>query len=165
MEHNPSDRLDDLDQAVDLVSQWRSKWERYGCGYWCMREPPDQAVMGYCGVKTVRFRNQQALSLIYRLTPPAWGRGLATEAASVVVAWAVKHVPDRRIIARVRPDNQSSQRVAMKAAQSARPPHVSVPRPARAHLDPTSRSQLGRLLTLVDDPELETSITAFVAPG
>jgi len=115
VEHNPSDRVGDLDQAVDLVRRWRSQWERYGFGYWCLREPADHAVVGYCGVKTVRFRGQEALNLVYRLAPQAWGRGLATEAASAVVTWSVEHVPHRRIIARVRPDNQPSQRVATKA--------------------------------------------------
>ena len=113
--HNPSDGLRSLDQAAELVGRWTSQWERYGFGYWCLRTSEDGEFVGYCGVKTVRFRDGEALNLVYRLAPYAWGRGLATEAASAVVAWAARHVPDRRVIARVRPGNLASQRVAAKA--------------------------------------------------
>lgn len=113
--HNPSDGLDTLDQATELVGRWRSQWERYDFGYWCLRTTVDRDFIGYCGVKAVTFQGEEALNLIYRLVPLAWGKGLATEAATAVVTWAVKHVPGRRIIARVRPDNLPSQRVATKA--------------------------------------------------
>ena len=113
--HNPSDGLRSLDQAAELVGRWRSQWERFGFGYWCLRTREDGEFVGYSGVKTVRFRDGEALNLVYRLAPHAWGRGLATEAASAAVAWVVRHVPDRRVIARVRPENLASQRVAAKA--------------------------------------------------
>jgi RimJ/RimL family protein N-acetyltransferase len=80
-----------------------------------MRRSVDSDVVGYCGVKAVRFQSEEALNLVYRLAPRAWGCGLATEAASAVVTWAVEHIPNRRLIARVRPENLASQRVATKA--------------------------------------------------
>jgi len=113
--HNPSDGLDTLDQAAELVRRWRLQWERYGFGYWCLRSTVDGTFVGYCGVKAITFQGEEALNLVYRLSPRAWGKGLATEAATAVVTWAVEHVPDRRIIARVRPDNLPSQHVATKA--------------------------------------------------
>jgi len=113
--HNPSDGLDTLDQAAELVGRWRSQWKRFGFGYWCLRTTVDGDFIGYCGVKAITFQGEKALNLIYRLAPRAWGNGLATEAATTVVTWAVEHVPGRRIIARVRPDNPPSQRVATKA--------------------------------------------------
>ncbi len=66
-------------------------------------------------MKAITFQGEEALNLIYRLSPWVWGNGLATEAATAVVGWAVEHVPDRRLIARVRSDNLPSQRVATKA--------------------------------------------------
>lgn len=113
--HNPSDGLDTLDQAAELVGRWRSQWERYGFGYWCLRTTADGNFIGYGGVKAIKLNGEEALNLVYRLTPPAWGNGFATEAATAVVTWAVEHVPGRRLIARVRPDNLPSQRVATKA--------------------------------------------------
>jgi RimJ/RimL family protein N-acetyltransferase len=40
---------------------------------------------------------------------------VATEAATAVVAWAGLHLPEWPIIARVRPDNVASQKVAQRA--------------------------------------------------
>lgn len=113
--HNPSDGLGTLDQAAELVGRWRSQWERWGFGYWCLRTTADGGFIGYSGVKAITFKGEEALNLVYRLAPQAWGRGLATEAATAVVAWAVEHVPDRRLVARIRPDNLPSMRVATKA--------------------------------------------------
>ena len=46
--------------------------------------------------------------------PEVWGRGIATDAAAAVVSRAVDEVPAATIVARVRPDNRSSQNVALK---------------------------------------------------
>jgi RimJ/RimL family protein N-acetyltransferase len=115
VDHNPSDRLDTVEQVIEVVSRWRDHWVAHGYGYWCMRTGPGSEVIGYCGIKTVKFRGSEALNLMYRLAPAAWGHGLATEAASAVVAWAIESLPHPRIIARVRPGNIASQHVATKA--------------------------------------------------
>jgi RimJ/RimL family protein N-acetyltransferase len=112
--HNPSDGLDSFEQATELVGRWLRQWERYGFGYWCLRTTADGELFGYCGVKVVRFRGEEALNLVYRLAPHAWGHGLASEAVAAVVAWTAEHAGDRRLIARVRPGNTASQRVATK---------------------------------------------------
>ena len=57
----------------------------------------------------------KVLNLFYRFATSAWGQGLASEAAAVVTAWASRHVPDTPLIARVRPTNIASQRVAVRA--------------------------------------------------
>ncbi|MFF7767348.1 GNAT family N-acetyltransferase [Streptomyces massasporeus] len=44
-----------------------------------------------------------------------WGQGLASEAATAVAARAFRDVPDIPLIARVRPNNIASQRVAVRA--------------------------------------------------
>jgi RimJ/RimL family protein N-acetyltransferase len=47
-----------------------------------------------------------------------WGHGVASEAASVVVDWALARSPALPVIARVRPENVASARVAIKAGLS-----------------------------------------------
>jgi ribosomal-protein-alanine N-acetyltransferase len=54
------------------------------------------------------------LNLFDRLTPAAWGDRIPSEAATAVVAWAGTVKPDLPIIARVRPDNIASRRVAVR---------------------------------------------------
>ena len=116
--HNPSDMLATRGDAEDLYRRWDAHWRRHGFGYWVMRarhgrEP--EAVLGFCGVKLMPLHGRDVLNLFYRLDPPAWGNGMATEAATAVVVWAAQHVPDRPVVARVRPDNVASARVAARA--------------------------------------------------
>jgi ribosomal-protein-alanine N-acetyltransferase len=54
------------------------------------------------------------LNLFYRLEPAAWGYGLGAEAARAVVAWVGENLPDWPLIARVRPGNAASLKVAAR---------------------------------------------------
>jgi RimJ/RimL family protein N-acetyltransferase len=55
------------------------------------------------------------LNLFYRFAPACWGQAIASEAATAVVRWAEANQPGQPVIARVRPDNIASQRVAERA--------------------------------------------------
>ena len=112
--HNPSDLLATDADAEHLYRRWDEHWRRHGFGYWVV-ESRDGRILGFAGLKAVRFRETEALNLFYRLHPSAWGDGVATEAATAVVAWAGRHLPEWPIIARVRPDNVASQKVAQRA--------------------------------------------------
>lgn len=79
--------------------------------------------LGFCGLKLMRLNDTAVLNLFYRLAPSAWGDGVAGEAATAVVAWATEHAPELPVIARVRPDNIASARVAVRAGLH-RAPHL-----------------------------------------
>jgi len=116
--HNPADLLATRADAEDLYRRWDQHWQRHGFGYWVIhpREASEpRHNLGFCGLKLMRLANREVLNLLYRLDPAAWGNGVATEAATAVVDWAATHVPDRPIIARVRPDNIASAKVAARA--------------------------------------------------
>lgn len=116
--HNPSDLLKTRDQAERLFARWDEEWTTRGLGYLVIRRrdaPDPTEPLGFCGAKTVKFRGAEVLNLFYRLTPSAWGDGIASEAATAVVAWARTQEPTKKIIARVRPENTASARVATKA--------------------------------------------------
>jgi [ribosomal protein S5]-alanine N-acetyltransferase len=115
--HNLSDLLATRDDAEDLFRRWDRHWARHGFGYWVIRERDAHtaAVFGFCGLKLMRLHDRDVLNLFYRLDPAAWGGGVATEAATAVVAWAVANVPNHPVIARVRPENIASARVAARA--------------------------------------------------
>ncbi|WP_050592854.1 GNAT family N-acetyltransferase [Salinispora pacifica] len=109
--HNPADMLATRADAEDRYH----RWDQHGFGYWVIhpREADAQhGIFGFCGLKLMHLQDQQVLNLFYRLDPAAWGNGIATEAATAVVTWATTNLPDRRIIARVRPDNIASATVA-----------------------------------------------------
>jgi RimJ/RimL family protein N-acetyltransferase len=109
--HNPSDALRTPEEAAELFERWDAHWQRHGFGYWVVRPHDSATTLGFCGVMYVADR---VLNLFYRLAPESWGDGVATEAATAVVRWTAR-LPDHAVIARVRPDNVASQRVAVLA--------------------------------------------------
>ncbi|MBB1244654.1 GNAT family N-acetyltransferase [Streptomyces durbertensis] len=113
--HNPSDALTELTEAEELYQRWNDQWSRCGYGYWVARAHDSERQLGFCGIKPMELRGVPILNLFYRFAPSAWGRGYASEAASAVATWASHHVPDLPLIARVRPANTASQRVAVRA--------------------------------------------------
>ncbi|MFW6205141.1 MAG: GNAT family N-acetyltransferase [Actinomycetota bacterium] len=169
--HNPSDMLATRGDAEDLYRRWDEHWKRHGFGYWVIRSQavvraagglparvdghqPEATVLGFCGLKLMQLKNLDVLNLFYRLNPPAWGDGVATEAATAVVAWASAHVPNHPVIARVRPENIGSIRVAVRAGlrraeyldtDGEDGPdwiYIRTPQPTAAYLDgPTLTSQ------------------------
>lgn len=113
--HNPSDALTSLEEADELYRRWDEHWNRFGYGYWSVRRRKDDTPIGFCGVKRMNLREAEVLNLFCRLIPSAWGVGIGTEAATAVVRWANRNVPDLPVVARVRPDNHASHRVALRA--------------------------------------------------
>ncbi|WP_410662074.1 GNAT family N-acetyltransferase [Amycolatopsis sp. lyj-84] len=113
--HNPSDLLETRKEAELLLLRWSHQWDRYGFGYWTILRQDSPEPLGFCGVKIVGYRRRAVLNLFYRLFPSAWGAGYASEAAAAAVDWARTHRPDDLVIARVRPENIASQRVAQRA--------------------------------------------------
>jgi RimJ/RimL family protein N-acetyltransferase len=113
--HNPSELLADHGAAEELLRLWQACWQRDEVGYWMVTGRADPAVLGFCGVKPVRLAGAPVLNLFYRFDPAVWGRGFATEAVTAVLGWVARVRPDQRLVARVRPGNTASARVAAKA--------------------------------------------------
>ena len=63
----------------------------------------------------MRLNESEVVNLFYRFNPAVWGSGLASEAASAVTGWAAQNILDRALVARIRPRNLASQRVAIRA--------------------------------------------------
>ncbi|HWM00906.1 MAG TPA: GNAT family N-acetyltransferase [Actinophytocola sp.] len=112
--HNPSDALATRADAESLFARWDEHWRCYGFGYWVLRRHDSPAQLGFCGLKFMEFRARRILNLFYRLAPASWGKGMAGEAARAVVGWATERMPGHPVIARVRPENLASQRVAAR---------------------------------------------------
>lgn len=111
--HNPADMLTTRAEAEDRYRRWDEHWRRHAFGYWVVRDRRDHTALGFCGTKVMRLHGHAILNLFYRLDPSAWGKGVATEAASRVVDWAT--ASEYPVIARVRPDNVASARVAERS--------------------------------------------------
>lgn len=110
--YNPSEALRTTADARRIYDQWDLHWQQHGFGYWVVRNREEAAPIGFCGVKAMTLDDRVVLNLFYRFAPDQWGHGYATEAARRVVQWAGALRPRDSLIARVRPENVSSQRVA-----------------------------------------------------
>ncbi|MET8867794.1 GNAT family N-acetyltransferase [Nonomuraea sp. NPDC004580] len=124
--HNPSDALSGRAEAVELFKRWDAHWHRYGYGYWVVRRRDADHPLGFCGTKLMELGGMAVLNLFYRFEAASWGHGVASEAVTAVVEWVTERVPDLPVIARVRPANTASQRVATRAGL-ARAGHLDVP--------------------------------------
>ncbi|MCO1577511.1 GNAT family N-acetyltransferase [Crossiella sp. SN42] len=121
--HNPADALATLAEAEGLYRRWDAHWRRHDYGYWVLRRYHEAGPIGFCGLKAMRLHGRPVRNLFYRLAPAAWGQGLATEAVAAVLDQARAQGADPPVIARVRPANLASHRVAA-AAGLRRAPHL-----------------------------------------
>lgn len=115
--HNLGDALADRQAAEDLFRRWDEHWQQHGFGYWTIHrrgEPSGSQPLGFCGVKLMRLHGRTVANLFYRLDPAAWGNRVATEAATAIVGWATNCLPDQPLVARVRPGNIASVKVAAR---------------------------------------------------
>jgi [ribosomal protein S5]-alanine N-acetyltransferase len=113
--HNPSDALATCADAKGLFRRWDDHWQRFGFGYWVVRRRDSLPQLGFCGLKFMQLQQRRILNLFYRFAPASWGDGVGSEAAAAVVKWATTQHPSYPVIARVRPENVASQRVAVRA--------------------------------------------------
>ncbi|BCK59147.1 acetyltransferase [Nocardia wallacei] len=113
----------DRDEALRLFDQWDEQWGWLGYGYWVVRQRGEATQLGFCGLRTARFKGEPGLNLFYRFAAEAWGRGLATEAAAAVVKWSRQWLPTLPVVARIRPANTASVRVAERVGL-VRTPHL-----------------------------------------
>lgn len=118
--HNPSDGLRTLAEARALVRRWQEQWEA-GLGYWIVRRLEDDRPIGVCGAKAAEPDGRRVWNLLWRFAPEAWGHGYAREAAAEAVRCATALDATRPVIARVRPANRASARVAAAVGLERRP--------------------------------------------
>lgn len=122
--YNPADALANRAEAEELYQRWNEHWNQHDFGYWTVhRHVQTSQPLGFCGLKLMTLHGRTVVNLFYRLDPSAWGNGVATDAATAVVNWATAQLPDQPIIARVRPGNTASLKVAARAGLS-RAPHL-----------------------------------------
>jgi len=120
--HLPSGRPADDTWVAGWVARHARSRALTGLGWWLLRlDVPVGALdagtvigAGGCSV----LDDIEAWNLGYRLTPAAWGYGLATELAVAAVAAAHEARPDMPVIARVLEGNPASWRVQEKIGMS-----------------------------------------------
>ena len=89
-------------------------YDRKGFSFYGVVEKTQQNLIGICGLLAQKIGDREEIEIGYRFARPYWGRGLATEAATVVRDYGLKTFHFTRLIAIIEPKNIRSIRVAEK---------------------------------------------------
>ena len=81
-------------------------------GYWAIEERSGGAPYGWVALKTLHGTSE--IEIGYRLWPSAWGSGIATEAAGLLLQYGFDVAGLKRIVAVTTRSNTASQRVIQK---------------------------------------------------
>ena len=103
------------EQTQQLVDTCRANYHTNGYALYAVVHKEDQRLIGYCGFMPQIVSDVPELELGYRLHPAYWGRGLGTEAARAVVAYAADTLKLKRLVAVIEADNLGSVQVALRA--------------------------------------------------
>lgn len=104
----------DIAESVAFAERCEGCWKSGSAFPWAVIETSSGAL---AGVLELRLSPPKA-DFGYILGEPFWGRGLASEAASAVVAWAIAQPEIFRVWATCHPGNGASAAVLRKAGLS-----------------------------------------------
>jgi RimJ/RimL family protein N-acetyltransferase len=98
--------------CIDWVEVTEGNYATRGYGMTALVLRESGEVVGFCGL--VHPGGQPECEIKYTLRRPFWGRGLATEAASAMLAYGARTHGLSRVIATIYPENTASARVLAK---------------------------------------------------
>ena len=90
-------------------------YEKHNAGMWMCYLKETSEFVGQCGLHFhSNLDGRDEVEVGYLFVRAFWGQGLATEAAKAVMTYAKEKLDVHRLISLVRPENNSSKRVAEK---------------------------------------------------
>ncbi len=98
--------------AIEAQLQgWIAHWQKLGFGHWAIAErDKPEALIGFGGLMHRSVAGHAGLYLYYRITPQAWGRGLASEMALHAIAQAFEQQREHAVVAAVLPSNAPTRK-------------------------------------------------------
>ena len=103
----------DRDRCVRWIDVTHRNYESRGYGMTALIDRATRDIVGFCGL--VHPNGQVEAELKYALRRAYWGRGLATEGANGMLAYAASVLGLDHVIATAAPEHLVSHRVLMKA--------------------------------------------------
>jgi len=93
------------------LQTWLAHWQTHGFGHWAIaeRDQPD-SLIGFGGLMHRSVAGHAGLYLYYRITPQAWGRGLASEMAQYAFEQAFDQRREGAVVAAVLPNNAPTRK-------------------------------------------------------
>ena len=108
-------------KTFDRIQAWRhlayqiGHWAMLGYGYYAVEERASGNLIGRCGF--TNHAGWPGFELGWTIIPEYQGRGYATEASRMLLAYAFDALDQPRVISLIHPDNAPSRRVAEKLGQ------------------------------------------------
>lgn len=112
MRHMGDGRTFSADETWRAISGMLGHWLLRGYGMWAVVEKESGRMIGRVGF--IEPPDWPGFELGWTIARPLWGRGFATEAATVALRYAREELRRDRVISLIRPANAPSIRVAEK---------------------------------------------------
>jgi ribosomal-protein-alanine N-acetyltransferase len=114
----PSSNPPPLDRVKKLIKSQSRHWKDQGYGWWAVADRVDATLIGWCGLGFLEETEETEIKYLFRRSH--WGRGIATETASVCLDYGYREVDLDTIIGLTHLENIASQRVLEKIRLSFR---------------------------------------------
>lgn len=108
-----------LDTVAEVVAASARTFEASGWGLWSLRLTAEAPLIGVCGLSPVE--HGAGVELLYSLAPSNWSQGLATEAATAVLAYAFGTLALPEILVTTDDDNTASLRLLTRLGATPAP--------------------------------------------
>ncbi len=102
------------EQASEMLSTDIVHWRAHRFGPWVFYETASGAFVGRGGLRHTTLAGKRCVEVLYAVRPDAWGRGYATEMATVAVTHA-RHLGLTDVIGLTTTTNIASRRVLEKS--------------------------------------------------
>jgi ribosomal-protein-alanine N-acetyltransferase len=102
------------EQMMGWIERNLAHQNEHGYGLFSVILKSENRLIGDCGLEHIILDGQDVVELGYDLASQYWGRGLATEAAEAVRAFAFKILGLRELVSLIQTHNLASQRVSEK---------------------------------------------------
>jgi RimJ/RimL family protein N-acetyltransferase len=101
------------EKAETVLASSVESFENCGFGIWAVIHRENGDLIGFCGLRFLDGTPE--IELIYGISTPYWGMGLATEAARAAIRYGFEEVGLDRILGIADTENIASRRVLEKA--------------------------------------------------
>lgn len=104
------------EETIGFYNRIQTEFKTYGFGLYAVERKEDHAFIGFVGLHNVTFDVDFAPSVEigWRLLPEFWGKGYATEAASVCLEYAKNELKLQEVCSFTSIPNKRSERVMQK---------------------------------------------------
>jgi RimJ/RimL family protein N-acetyltransferase len=105
--------------AREAIGRQLEEYATHGYGEWATALRGSGEMVGMCGlIRWPDLDGIEEIEVAYLLARHAWGKGLATEAASAIRDWGLRQLERERLVSLVYHDNVASMNVARKIGMS-----------------------------------------------